>query len=157
MIVVMSISLIVEIEFQVRGSGRGGGSSGRTSRATNIAAGVARAATGSTSDLTGMTIAVGERTQQVTQSNSGMPLRPSGQHAASAEQAMVPGIGMARAIATLPKASDATANNMRKRTIMTRITGLHGVEVKRVGILLIRSRCGESYHRESSDGICRLI
>jgi hypothetical protein len=138
MIVFISISLVGQIGFSVRPRGRGGGSSGRTSRWTNIAGALARAATGLISDLTGKTSIVGARTQQVTQSDRGIPLPLSGQHAASAAQPIAPGIGISRAIAALPKASDASASSMRKRATMHRNTRFGGWEVKRITILLFR-------------------
>lgn len=157
MIVFISISLFVQIEFSVWPRGRGGGSSGRTSRGIKMAGAVARTATGSISDFTGMAIAVGERTQQVTQADSGIPPPLSGQHAASVAQAIVLCIGMSRAIAALPKASEASAISMRTRAIMTRNTGLSGREVKRTSILAIRLDGPDGYPLESSDGLCRRI
>ena len=126
MIVFISISLVIQIELSVWPRDRGGGSSGRTSRWTKIAGAIARIGTGLISDLTGATNTVGARTQQVTQSDNGIAPPLSGQHAASVVQAIVPGIGpgMSRAIAALPKASDASASSIRKRAIMARSTGL---------------------------------
>jgi hypothetical protein len=126
MIVFMSISSVVQIEFSVWPRGRGGGSSGRTSRGTRIAGSAARAASGLISDLTGTTSTAGASTQQVTHADNGMPLSLSGQHVASLVQAIVPGIGIARAIAALPKASDASASSMRIRALMTGNTGVRG-------------------------------
>jgi hypothetical protein len=104
-----------------------------------------------------MTSGVGVRAQQVTHSDCDIPPPPSGQHAAPVVQAIVPSIGMPRAIAALPKASETSASRIRNRAIMPGNTGVVGREVKRAGIALLRRSLPKGYRWESSDLFCRPI